>query len=101
MILYNVTVNIDYAVHEEWLEWMKREHIPEVMATGLFTEPRMLRLMGDTEPGGITYSIQYLCKSMEDLQRYQSEHAPGLQAKHTQRYKDKFTAFRTVLEVVK
>ncbi|MEO8448027.1 MAG: DUF4286 family protein, partial [bacterium] len=28
MILYNVTVNVDDSVHDEWLEWMKTIHIP-------------------------------------------------------------------------
>ena len=36
MILYNVTVKILPEVAEEWEKWMKAEHIPEVMATGLF-----------------------------------------------------------------
>ena len=34
MILYNVTVNIDTDVEEDWIEWMKETHIPEVMKTG-------------------------------------------------------------------
>jgi hypothetical protein len=33
MIVYNVTVNIDGAVEQEWLKWMKEVHIPEVLAT--------------------------------------------------------------------
>ena len=28
MILYNITVSIDYNVHQEWLIWMKEVHIP-------------------------------------------------------------------------
>ena len=30
-VIYNVTVSVDYDVAEHWLEWMKEEHIPEVM----------------------------------------------------------------------
>ena len=33
-ILYNVTVSIDKDVEKEWLEWMKKVHIPDVMRTG-------------------------------------------------------------------
>ena len=36
MILYNVTVGIDEDVEEEWLVWMIKIHIPEVMATEMF-----------------------------------------------------------------
>jgi hypothetical protein len=99
MILYNVTINIDEDVHDEWLEWMKSVHIPEVMETGYFTESKMSRLMIDEEQG-ITYSIQYACKSMEDYNNYASKEAPGLQAKTLQKYNGKFVAFRTLMEQV-
>lgn len=98
MILYNVTVNIDDSVHDEWLRWMKNEHIPEVLATGLFIDCKIFRIKSDDE--GNTYSIQYFLDSMEDYERYAREHAPALQLKHTEKYKDKFTAFRTLLETV-
>lgn len=99
MIVYNVTVNVDTDIHEEWLKWMKEVHIPEVMQTGLFTENRMFRVMVDEE-AGVTYSIQYSCTSMDDFNTYQKNHAQALQAKHSSRYADKFVAFRTLLEKV-
>ena len=99
MIIYNVTVNIDHASHDEWVRWMRDVHIPEVMATGYFLENRFAKVLVEDQ-GGITYSIQYLCKSMEDLHEYQREHAPRLQQDHTKRYEGKFVAFRTLLETV-
>ena len=100
MILYSVTVNIDHSVHEDWFRWMKDVHIPDVMKTGMFSENRMLRLLGDEDSGGVTYSIQYTCADIQTLEKYQNEHAPTLQQEHTERYKDKFVAFRTLLEFV-
>lgn len=99
MILYNVTVNIDKSVEDEWLHWMKEQHIPEVMETGMFVENKIFRLLQE-EPQGSTYSIQYFAKSMEDIQQYQMEYAPGLQKAHTDKYANKFVAFRTLLESV-
>lgn len=99
MIIYNVTINIDYDVHDEWVDWMKQVHIPEVMATGRFIENKMSRVLGEEE-GGVTYAIQYLAPDMEAYHRYVHEDAPKLQEEHSQKYKDKFVAFRTILEVV-
>ena len=45
MIIYNVTVSIDQSIHEDWLQWMKEIHIPEVMETGFFLENKVCRLM--------------------------------------------------------
>ena len=45
MIIYNVTVNVDLDVHDQWLQWMKATHLPDVMATGLFLDQRMCRVL--------------------------------------------------------
>lgn len=99
MVLYNVTVNIDEDVHDEWLQWMKEVHIPDVMNTGHFLENKICKILAESE-GGISYAIQYLCKDMNEYENYQSSHAPRLQKDHTDRYGGKFVAFRTLLEVV-
>jgi len=100
MIIYNVTININHDDHDEWLEWMKSIHIPEVIQTGLFKYHRILKVLADEESGGITYSIQYYCENMKQFKEYELKHAPRLQKEHTDKYKDKFVAFRTLLEVV-
>lgn len=99
MIIYNVTVNVDLDVHDEWLHWMKHTHIPDVMATGLFLDNRLCRVLADDE-GGITYAVQYTCADMTTYERYREQHAPRLQAETRERYGDKFAAFRTLLEVL-
>ncbi len=100
MIIYNVTVKVSPEINDDWKAWMKGVHIPEVMATGLFTEKKFCRLLLQDETDGITYTIQYFCRSLGDLQRYQGSHAPDLKMKHLDRYGDKALAFRTVLEVI-
>lgn len=99
MIVYNVTVSLDESIHSDWLDWMKKTHIPDVLATGCFLENKMLRMLNE-ENDGITYAIQYVCPDMETYERYQKEFAPALQQHYNDRYAGKFAAFRTVLEVV-
>jgi hypothetical protein len=99
MIIYNVTININNEVHDEWFRWMKDVHIPEVMATGYFIDWKMCKVLVDEEEG-TTYSIQYTCSNMEDLQRYQRKDSIRLQKIHADKYKDKYVSFRTLLEVV-
>ena len=99
MILYNVTVNIDNDVREEWLSWMKNVHIPDVLDTGLFVENKIFRVMVNEE-SGTTYSIQYTLRCMDDLETYQEKFAPALQKQHAEKFANKFVAFRTILERV-
>lgn len=99
MIIYNVTVKVDLDVHDEWLQWMRQIHIPDVMRTGKFIDHQVAKVLVDDQDG-ITYAIQYKCNSMADLEDYQQNHAASLQRDHAERYKDKFVAFRTLLELV-
>ena len=100
MIIYNVTINIDDSVHAEWLAWMKNSHIPNVMATGIFSAYKILRILGDEESGGHSYSIQYTCENLEKFKQYEDIYAPALRGEHNNKYKDKFVAFRTLLETI-
>ena len=99
MILYNVTVSIDPEISEEWLQWMRSKHIPDVMATNCFKESRISRIQGEEE-GGVTYSVMYLCPSEELMKEYQNIYAPALQKDHSDKYSGRFAAFRTFLSVI-
>ena len=99
MILYNVTVSIDKAIHLDWLNWMRLTHIPDVMATDCFTECRISRVHGEEE-GGMTFAISYIAPTQEKLDEYQEKFAADLQKEHAAKYAGKFAAFRTLLTVI-
>lgn len=99
MVVYNVTISIDATIAEDWLQWMRDTHIPDVMATGHFRDSKICRVHGEEE-GGVTYAIIYTAISEEDLTTYQKQHAPRLQAEHTEKFQGKFASFRTLLSVV-
>ena len=100
MLLYNVTVTVDLDVADEWLRWMRSEHIPEVLATGKFRSHRLSRLLGHEHKEAEIFTIQYLAENAAQFEQYQMEHAPALQRAHRERFDGKFAAFRTVMEVV-
>lgn len=101
MIIYNVTINIDETVHQDWLAWMKTIHIPDVMNTGCFEDYKICKILSVQEDEtGHTYAIQYFCLNEEKLSTYQNKYAPQLQKEHLERYDGKFVAFRTLLEEI-
>lgn len=99
MYIYNVTVNIAEDAHEAWLKWMKDVHIAEVMKTGCFIDHQILKVLHVADEGH-TYSVQYKFLEMKEIEKYQREFAPALQAEHKSLFADKYVAFRTVLEIV-
>ena len=99
MYIYNVTINIEKSVQEEWLRWMQEKHIPEMLATGKFFEAKMCQVMVE-EAQGVTYSIQYTTDSKETLEKYYQENAEQLRKDGLLLFKEKFVAFRTELMVI-
>ena len=101
MIIYNVTINVDESIHDEWMKWMTEEHIPEMLNTGKFIRALMTQVLVQEDLGGITYSIQYSCKSRELLEAYYKTDADQLRQDGFKRFGNKFGAFRTELKVVR
>src|SRR5579862_7799347 len=99
MYIYNVTIKIQPVDKEEWLSFMLNEHIPQVLATKKFNDYRVCHLLDQDENDGLTYVIQYYFNAIEDYIDYQKKFAPALQKEHADKFKDRFVAFRTVMEV--
>lgn len=100
MIIYNVTIKIHREAEAEWLNWMKTKHIPNVMYTGQFLSSQISRLLDQPEGDDSTYVIQYRCESHDMLNNYLEKYSPALRDEHNERYKNRFVAFRTVMEVI-
>ena len=100
MIIYNVSIKINPEIREEWLQWMKEVHIPDVMKTGLFHEHKMSRLLEQDENEGVTFVIQYLCVSMESYNTYREKFALKMQQEVRKKFEGKFVAYRTLMEEV-
>ncbi|MBL7472340.1 DUF4286 family protein [Robertkochia sediminum] len=100
MIIYNVTVNVEEAVHEEWVQWMRDVHIPDMIGTGKFSGARMVKVLVEEEMGGITYSVQYYADNRSDLENYYSDDAERMRGEALKKFPNKFLAFRTELEVI-
>lgn len=99
MVLYSVTIVIEADIESEWIEWMNKVHIPDVLRTGCFTEGRIYKVLGfeGDEP---TYVMQYRCRSVEEYHRYRDNFAPALQKEHSDRFAGKFRGSRQLLEEV-
>lgn len=100
MILYNITIKVESDIHEDWLQWMQQTHIPAYIRTGLFTEYKFCRIMGDADEHGITYALQFVSQDQKTFQIYQQLHAKRLQNLQAERYPNKYVTFRTLMEVV-
>ena len=99
MIIYCVEVKIHAEAEAEWLAWMRDIHIPEVVQTGCFSGCQIYKVI-DSDQSESTFVMQYHCRSLEDYQRYRDRFAPALQKKHSDRFAQRFSASRQLLDEV-
>ncbi|QJW88860.1 DUF4286 family protein [Spirosoma taeanense] len=98
MILYNTTYSVANEVAREWLHWMRTDHIPALLATGLPIGHKLLRLLTELDNGGTTFSVQLDFTAMEDYFTYQNLHADAMQQRIQNRFANQFVSFDTLLE---
>ena len=100
MIIYNITLKVEHHIAEKWLQWLKKEHIPEIMHTNCFTDIKLVRLLEVDDSEGPTYAVQFFSTSKSDYNRYVKLHADSFNKKSFDRWGEQFFAFRSVMEVV-
>ena len=100
MIIYNVTIKVERSIADNWLQWLKEEHIPDVIRTGCFTHAVILRLLEVDETDGPTFAVQYFAESKALYNNYIQNHASAMRQKGFEKWGDQFIAFRSVMQVV-
>ncbi|MBE2281693.1 MAG: DUF4286 family protein [Ignavibacteriaceae bacterium] len=97
MIIYNVEISIIKEHQTDFLMWMVEEHIPEVLASGYFSDAKFLQVLDPEDENNIHFEVQYDCDSLEKLREYRQVAAPGLIKKTEAKFGGKFTAKRTIM----
>lgn len=99
-IIYNVTIKVEASIANDWLAWLKDEHIADVLGTGCFINTRVMKLLDIDEAEGPTYAIQYFAETRSLYDQYIEKHAGVMRQKSFEKWGDKFIAFRSVMEVI-
>lgn len=100
MYLYNITYLVSHTINQAWLEWMKQEHVPAMLSSGLFTHHSIMRLMEVDQTEGITYACQFYAESYSNYKKYITDFAPALIQQAKDQWGDQVMSFRTLMETV-
>jgi hypothetical protein len=94
MITYEVTAAVSPDLVPRYESYMRRHHIPALLATGCFDSARLSR----GGPG--EYRMQYDASDRAALERYLEKYAPALRAEFEAEFPSGITLGRGVWEVV-
>ena len=100
MIIYNITTKVAAPIHTNWLQWIKEEHIPDILDTGCFTHATVLQLLEVDDSEGPTYAVQYFAESKSLYNNYIEKFAAQMRQKAFDKWGDKFISFRSVMKVI-
>jgi hypothetical protein len=100
MLIYNVTAHVETSIEQEWLLWMKEDHLPKMVQTGCFLKAKLFKVITDQDQGGISYATQYHCSSSKEYEDYIALHAKALRQDTIERFGNTILVFRTQLEEI-
>jgi hypothetical protein len=100
MVIINQTFNLDASLQQDWLSWLKKVYLPEVMATGFFTDSRIMRLLTEDEENGSTYAVQFSMPTSTYVNISDDDFMLKFENMASLNFGDKVLFFRTVLEVL-
>ncbi len=100
MLIYNITVNVENKILDEWMLWQKETHIPEIIETGCFNDHRFYELLEQDTNEGKTFVIQFYAYSRKDYDRYLENFALQLREKNKEKWNEQVMSFRTLLQNV-
>ena len=100
MIIYNITIKVEWSVADDWVEWMREIHIPGVLGTGCFEKHQLLRLLQLDETEGPTYAIQYYAATLSKYDYYLQHHNNVMCKQIKEKWGEKYVDFSTLMQVV-
>ncbi len=100
MILYNITTQVTWAIHDRWKEWLLNEYLPEILSTGLFERYQVVRLLEVAEDDGPTYAVQLYARNSKDFHSYRNIHLESFEKKEQDVWGNNIVSFQSLMEVI-
>lgn len=104
MYLYNTTFAVESDLENEVVEWIKKDFIPSATEDEYFLDnpgasPHILRVLGG-EPGVTSLAVHLFTESIEDIEKWYSDHGSRLFGSVIERWQSRVMFFSTTLEVL-
>ncbi len=99
MIIYEVNLTVDRDIADDYAAWLTG-HIGEMLALPGFESAEWLvdRHYDAGEGADPRWSVQYRLGCHDDFVRYERDHAERMRAEGIERFGDRFSATRRILE---
>lgn len=100
MYILNTTfIVVDNRV-QEFIDWARETYLPALSQAGIFSSPRMARVLQQVEPGATSIAIQATADTLENATRWHDETAALLRDDLRARFGEHALFFTTYMELL-
>lgn len=98
MVIYEVNLDIQDAIADEYLSWLK-QHVNDIIAFQGFDSYTIYKVE-DNNTKNKKFTVQYQVDSRESLQHYLDNHASVMRAEAVEKFGDQFSANRRIMQTI-
>ncbi|MDR2122521.1 MAG: DUF4286 family protein [Flavobacteriaceae bacterium] len=100
MIIYSESFHVEHSVEEEWVLWMKKNIIPDMLSQGRFSRAVFAKVISHSDETGNTYSVQYYIKDKAELEDFYKKHSGKITQSIFTKFGTQVLSFKTELELI-
>src|SRR3954447_17819749 len=100
MFIYNITMQAEWQIHDEWLRWMSETYVPYAMDSGCFEKYQLVQLLEVNDTEGPTYALQLYSASKADYNRYLELYLPQIELQGFEKWEGSLVTFATLMKVM-
>lgn len=97
MIVYNITLLADTAVHENLKSWILNDFLPLVKEENLFKSQHLLKVI-DSPNEGVTYAVQFYAEERSKIDFFKNNSINILHRKIEEDYNNAVFLFESLME---
>lgn len=101
MLIFNITFLVADKVADKWLQWINETHIPNMISSGYFTEPRLAKVLSDHGQEGTSYAVQFYIEDILVLETWKQKFNAEMERDCAMIFGEDVLLFTTVLEIIK
>lgn len=100
MVIYNITYSIPVNKEKDWLTWMKKVHIPEIMENGCYLKYQIVQLLEVHDEDSAAFAVQFYAESKEKHMEFIAQHQATFKLKSSREWGDEVLSFGTLMQIV-
>ncbi len=100
MLIYNITIQPEWQIHDAWLLWMYETYVPYAMDSGCFEKYQLVQLLEVDDTEGPTYALQLYATSKADYNRYLELYLPQIEQQSIEKWEGSLVSFATLMQVM-